>query len=358
MRIRSTSTSLLALSAVALTPLMNPSPAISETKPDAATKTAPAVSSTTPLTPSTVAATLNGKPITVGQIDTELQKPEMAAFFSQAQSDPATVNKLRATVLASIIDRELLLDAAKKSPAISQDTVQKEIDTFVQSRGGKEALSKTLASHNVTWDRFTQEINDGIRLKQFVEQDLTKNVTVSDEEAKKAFDADPEHFTQPELVHARHILIGTAPTSSAADTQAALKKIQEVKAKAAAPNADFAQLVKEYSTDETTKNRGGDLGFFQKGMMVPEFEKAAFELKTGQVSEPVKTQYGYHLIKVEERKEAAKPNFEASKEMIKASLLNQARNKMVIAKLQDLHGGAEIKYLVPELSEENSIAAM
>lgn len=154
-------------------------------------------------------------------------------------------------------------------------------------------------------------------------------LTVSDEEAKKFYDENPVLFTQPEKIHASHILVS-------GDTQ--LAKVQEeLKVKS------FDVVAKEYSQDPGSAANGGDLGEFQKGMMVPEFEKAAFELKNiGDVSAPVKTQYGWHIIRLEGRTPESKISFE----QIKARIIQELKERKNQETLQNKAKELEEKYKV------------
>jgi peptidyl-prolyl cis-trans isomerase C len=301
------------------------------------------------LTPSTVAATFNGVTITIADIDKELQRPELAAFVSQAQPSSDTITRLRAGALNSMISRELLVKAAKDSVNLSTESITKDVATFIDSQGGKEKLMPALSAHGVTWEKFTQEITDGVRLKHFVEKEVSPGLKVTDQDARVAFDAQPESFATPETVRARHILMRVPPNASPKATKAALEKATEARNKALASDADFAKIVEEYSADDTSKKSGGDLGFFRKGMMVPEFEQAAFALKPGEISQPVKTQFGFHVIKLEERRPAEPPDFEKAKESIKKGLLIQERNNALVKKIQDLKKSAKIEIALPEL---------
>lgn len=142
-------------------------------------------------------------------------------------------------------------------------------------------------------------------LIRFVEDNRSRyenslvEVSEPDEAAIQAYyDAHQEDYLQ---VHARHILIRVAPDASDEEVQAAQEKIESIKQQLDA-GADFAELAKQYSEDPSNAAQGGDLGFFGKGRMVPEFEAVAFSLEPGQISDPVKTQFGFHLIQVLERK--------------------------------------------------------
>lgn len=156
-------------------------------------------------------------------------------------------------------------------------------------------------------------------------EDATFAKRVEDE-----FKARKNQFDQAEQVKAQHILIKTTPGDVASE-QAALKKIQSLKEQAA--KSDFGSLAEKNSDDPGSKIKKGDLGFFGRGQMVPEFEKVAFELKPGQISEPVKTQFGYHLIKVNEKKEAKSANLndhknELASQLLARDLINQKKSQI------------------------------
>ncbi|HIE26909.1 TPA: hypothetical protein EYP66_06455 [Candidatus Poribacteria bacterium] len=133
---------------------------------------------------------------------------------------------------------------------------------------------------------------------------LEKSIAVSDAEIKNYYTRHKEdEFTEEEEVKASHILLKVEADSSEEDKNKVKAKALEVLAKAREPGTDFAALAKEYSEDEGSAKKGGDLGFFKRGRMVKEFETAAFSLKPGEISDLVESAYGYHIIKVEEKKE-------------------------------------------------------
>jgi len=166
-----------------------------------------------------------------------------------------------------------------------------------------------------------------------------KDVTVSDEEAKKFYDEHPDQFTQPERVHVRHVLISDDVTSADA-----IAKIQ-------------ADLKAGVSFDEVAKSRslcpsaaqGGDLGEVSKGQMVPEFEAAAFALKNpGDLSEPVKTQFGWHIIRLEGRTPSSLEPFDTVKPQLLQYLTNEKRNEAFKNVVEGLKKTYKVEMLVPE----------
>ncbi len=154
-------------------------------------------------------------------------------------------------------------------------------------------------------------------------------LTVTDEDAKKFYDENPTLFVQPEKIHARHILVSGDEN---------LAKVQEeLKTKS------FDVVAKEYSIDTGSAVNGGDLGEFPKGVMVPEFENAAFALKNpGDVSEPVKTQFGWHIIKLEGRTPESKVSFDE----VKARIIQELRERNTQEALQNKAKELEDKYKV------------
>src|SRR5699024_5471286 len=145
-----------------------------------------------------------------------------------------------------------------------------------------------------------------------IEKLVDSRISVTDEEINEYFEENKEKLGQEEQVKASHILVEDEKTAKD------LKKQLD-------DGADFAELAKEHSTDPGSAENGGELGFFGKGKMVKEFEDVAFATKVGEISEPVKSEKGYHIIKVEEKKEAKEATLEEKKEEIKDTLY---RNKV------------------------------
>lgn len=152
-------------------------------------------------------------------------------------------------------------------------------------------------------------------LAQMAMRDVLKTAEVSEEEMKEYYDANQAQYKKGATVSAKHILV------------AAEEKCNEILAAITSGEKAFEQAAQEFSTCPSGQ-RGGDLGTFGKGQMVPEFEKAAFEAEINQVVGPVQTQFGYHLIKVEAKNEAEVAAFEEVKESIKRALIQQKQNKL------------------------------
>ena len=167
-------------------------------------------------------------------------------------------------------------------------------------------------------------------LAQAAMRDLVKDIVIKDDDAQKFYDENPKLFVQPERVHARHILVSDDET---------LEKVQaELKA-----GKSFDVVAKEFSIDPGSAANGGDLGEFPKGVMVKEFEETAFALKNpGDVSEPVKTQFGWHIIKLEERIAESTTPFAQVKQQILQELREQKTQEILETKSKEL----EEKYKV------------
>ena len=182
--------------------------------------------------------------------------------------------------------------------------------------GEDEKMNETDA-FKVMMENATRDI-----LAQLAVNSVMKNVTVTEEECIAYYDANSQHFTKGATVSAKHIL--TDSEEKCGDIR---KEIEGGKA--------FEEAAQEYSTCPSG-SRGGDLGEFGKGQMVPEFEKAAFEGEIGQVIGPVKTQFGYHLIKVEKKNEASVSSFEEVKDTIRRNLMQQKQSEAYKAKVAEM----------------------
>jgi parvulin-like peptidyl-prolyl isomerase len=293
--------------------------------------------------------------------------------------------RLRTEALRGLIDRELMSQAARKSGIIVADseiaqTITKDIPVFQANgqfqkdyylrylemtrqnprdfensiRQQQEALRvrHLLDITSAMSDLETQKMADLKAYKmnvQFVHLDnnqLLKNFTVSPAEAEKAlanaeflkktqdsFDKNKAQYGQEEEVRAQHILLQVKPGASEADDKAVLAKAEDLLKKSA--STDFGKLALQNSEDPGSKAKNGDLGFFGRGRMVPDFEKVAFEAPIGKVMGPVKTQFGYHLIRVTEKKAAQEPDFAKQKIQVAQKLLAEEKMMAEMKVLED-----------------------
>ena len=242
----------------------------------------------------TVVAKVNGKNITEG--DMQLAEAEIG---SELGSLPDVTK--RRVLVEFLIENQLFADAAE---------------------GQKLAAG---ADYN---DRMQYWRRRSLRDLYF---DKTVKDSVSDAEAKKFYDtqvgAKPE-----EEVRARHILV---------DSKEQARELFEK----VAYGTDFAELAKQHSKDPGSKDQGGDLGYFSKGQMVPQFEEAAFKLKKGEVGEPFQSQFGWHIVRVDDRRQRSTPPFEAVKDRVVADMIHKKAQQIA----GDLRGKARIEYIDPEI---------
>ena len=181
-------------------------------------------------------------------------------------------------------------------------------------------------------------------ISNFVEKTIVPKVTVTEADAKKFYDENPDKFSKSESVKASHILIGVDQKASVEEKKAAREKAEKLRKELAA-GADFEALAKGNSTCPSNQ-QGGDLGYFGKGQMVPAFEKAAFALKPGEISDVVETQFGYHIIKLTEKKAAEKVEFKEARPRIEDYLKNQKVGAAVNDFLVEIRKSAKIEILL------------
>lgn len=210
-------------------------------------------------------------------------------------------------VLDMLITNKIIdLELKKQNLSITEEDIQKEIQIIAEQYGGQKNFEQMLTSYGYSLDNIKTNIEKNLQIKKLLEP----QITITEDEMKSFFEENKDSFNVDEQVKARHILVESE------------EKAKEVKDKLLA-GEDFTKMASEYSTDESNKGLGGDLGFFSRGDMVPEFEDVAFSLEIGKVSDPVKTDFGYHIIKVEEKKEAKEATYEDSKTKIKDIILEQ-----------------------------------
>ena len=272
-------------------------------------------------------------------------------------------------IIKALLDEEL----AKRKIKVTGEDVDQAVKEIIDKIGSKEQLNLVLKQNGISSSQFRNDLKEEVKMKKLALQ--LGDSSVSDAEAKKFYDENVAKFKYPEKVRASHILISANPVEIeeviTSDPKNKELKPEEIKAKVneelnarkakadklyneAKANIDgFAKLAKDNSDDTTTAVKGGDLGFFAKEEMVPEFSKAAFAQRPNTVSPVVKSQYGYHIILVTDRMEAGQEPFEKAKTEIKDYLTNQKQLKLLDDLTESLKKNAKIEFVNPEYDPKN-----
>lgn len=256
-----------------------------------------------------VMATVNGKTITTDEVNAVLMEGTQGRFSTLPKTKQ---DELQKRVVDGLIMQELVFEAAKKEGILESDMYKKEYKDIAKR------IEKQLAAK--VW-----------------QQQMLEAVKVDDKAVKAYYDAHPEEFEQKEKVHARHILVKTQ--GEAEKIIAGLKGLSGDKLQ-----AKFIDEAKAKSTGPSGP-KGGDLGFFSQGQMVPEFNDAVFNMKIGEITpKPIKTQFGYHVIYLEEKQAGKKATLNEAKPFIIQRLKQEQFQKEMDEKTKALKDAAKITY--------------
>ncbi len=213
------------------------------------------------------------------------------------------------TLETMIVDKIIEAETKKVDVNITDAEIQKEMDGIMDAYGGKEAFDQQMEQSGTTAEDLKADIVTYLKTLKLLEP----RIAVTEEEINAYFEENKDSFSKSEQLEASHILVDDEATAN------------EVKAQLD-NGKDFAELAAKYSTDASNAQSGGELGFFGKGDMVEPFEAAAFSMKINEISDPVKTEFGYHIIKVTNRQEAQEASLEASRAEIEETLKNEKLN--------------------------------
>jgi foldase protein PrsA len=260
-----------------------------------------------------VVATVNGEKITRDEL--------YEAMYTQVGQE----------AIDEIITRRLIVQEGQRlGLAVSDAEVDAEIDKIIEENfmGMKEQFLEILEQYGVS----LETVMNDTRLNLMVQKIARSQIEVTDEDARDYFEANKAVFNVPDEVDARHILV---------ETEAAALEVLELLRQ----GGDFAELAAEHSQDPGSKDDGGNLGFFKPGDMLPEFEEVAFSMAVGDISEPVETWYGFHVIEVLAIKSGRAVTFDEVKEEVHERLLDEKSYGMIQDLIVKLREDAEIDYL-------------
>ncbi|WP_168210976.1 peptidylprolyl isomerase [Persicimonas caeni] len=254
---------------------------------------------------------------------------------------PPMANMMKKRTVDRLIDEHLIdqkLEGAKVE--VEPKEVDEEFNKFKERFPNEKAFESFLTRNGITADKMKENLQKDLKLRKLLEDKY--GIEVTEKDAKDYYEKNEARFEQPEQVKARHILIKTEKGADQAALDKAKKRAEDLAKEAKKSGTDFAKLAEEKS-EGPSASRGGDLGFFTRRRMVPEFSEAAFNMKPGEISDPVKTQFGYHVIKVEEKKEAGKVPYDEAKEKIMMQLERQKFRKAMKQFLAELKKDVKIE---------------
>jgi peptidyl-prolyl cis-trans isomerase C len=287
-------------------------------------------------------AVVNGVTISKDTYDRELNFFVRRAAPGGQQIPDVQMAQMKNDVLESLIDRELLFqESKKKGVQVKSEAVSDQLQKIKQRYPNKEEFNKLLSNMGLTESDVQKQIERGMAIQELIDKEVTEKIKVSDEETKSFYDKNPQLFQQPEQVKASHILIKVKSDAPDDQKAEARKKIETVQQKVQ-KGEDFATLAKTYS-EGPSGPKGGDLGYFKRGQMVKPFEEAAFRLKPNETSEIVETQFGYHLIKVDDKKPSKKMTYAEVKDRLNEHLKKQKTDSEANAYIETLRKDAKIE---------------
>lgn len=265
-------------------------------------------------------------------------------MFGVNVSDADKVN-LRKDILEQLINAELLYQESQKLPL---GDLGKEIDDQYESikKGFKteDEFLKVLKDRGATVDDLKNDIKKGISITKYLDGNVFNDLpAVSEDEKKQEYEKNKDKLSVPESVKASHILIKVSKDAKEQAKKKLKTKIEGLRKKAAA-GEDFAKLAKENSEDTSAAN-GGDLGYFRRGEMVKPFEDAAFSLNNGQISNVIETEFGYHVLKVIDKKPARTLSYDEVKEDITNFLVSKKKREALDKVVEELKKTAKIEMI-------------
>lgn len=285
-------------------------------------------------------AKVNGEEIPAEQVR-ELALSNLPSPDVLGRIPPLQQRQLYARALDAIVADKLVSEASRVIK-LEKSEIDQEIGKIAQQAGSAEELEARLKEEGRKMADLRQAVEASMRQERWLEPQVAAKAQISEQEVADFYKEEPRASQAPEVVRASHILLVTPPESTEEEVQETLGRIQEIRRRIV-EGEPFEIMAKEHSEDPGSKDKGGDLSFFGRSQMVQEFEDAAFSLPVGDVSGPIKTQFGYHLIKVTEKKEGRTVPLEEASPSIVAYLQSAKRRQAVADIVAELREKAEIE---------------
>ncbi|MHB1844504.1 MAG: peptidylprolyl isomerase [Deltaproteobacteria bacterium] len=299
-----------------------------------------------------VAAVVDDGPILLSEID-ERAAPELKHMEEETPSPEEAAHRradMLRQALQTLIDERLLGEQLKSANiTITEQDLDDTIRDVMRSNGLSDikVFEAALEREGMTVEGYRKKLRDQLEKTKLLRMKVNAQIKITDSEVEDEYQREYGARAGDEEVRARHILVALKKGATPEEKEHALSQAKMLERRARA-GEDFGKLAHDYS-DGPSSAHGGELGWFKRGEMVPEFDAAAFSLSKGEVSDPVLTQYGYHVIQLEDRRVAPPPNLAKVKEQIRQKLAQKQMAKLTSDYLEGLRKDASIEIRLPEL---------
>jgi peptidyl-prolyl cis-trans isomerase C len=289
-----------------------------------------------------VLARVNGEEVKKGDLDRLIKNMELSANqpVPPERRDEIYRKALDQLVTYTVLSQEI----RARKVAVTDAEIDSNLKQMQTQFPNEQEFKKALDARGMTLEKLRSDARIDMSINKMMEAEVSTAPPPTDPQVREFYDKNPDKFKQEESVRASHILIKVDEKADAAAKKKARAEIDSL-LKQLNAGADFAELAKKHSQDGSAA-QGGDLNFFSKGQMVPAFDQVAFSLKPGQLSDVVTTQFGYHIIKVTERKPGSTVAFEQVSDRIKEFLTQQQKQERAQTFIAQLKQKAKIEVLV------------
>lgn len=295
-------------------------------------------------------AVVNGTPIEKGEFDGEVFLIQKTVLGLGKPLSCEQVSLIRREVLESMIRRELLYQAARKSGIKpDENAINKDINSLKQQFSGETEYKDELSRRGINEEVLRARMIRNSLVQKYVDKEFTGKVNVTDKEIQDYYQKNIDLFKQPFQMQVSQIFIQSDPKGGDSRKKELRGKAEKI-LKNLKDDQDFADLAREYS-DGPTKNKGGDLGYLRKGQLEKQFESKIFALKKGEITDVIETEYGFHIFKVTDIKPETMLAYENVKEKVKKFLVDEKIKQEADNYARKLREKTDVKILLPELNQ-------
>ena len=301
-----------------------------------------------------IAAEVNGERILMSELDRDMKMAMAANPGLAPEANKEAYTKMKNEILDYLINQELMFQEGKKAELLANDKeIEAETMKVKQNFRSQAEFEQALKQQGLTENKYQDLVKRVMTMRKVIDakvRPLAKPVT--DAEISSFYESHKQNFVDKEKVKASHILIKASSNASAQEKAEAKEKIESILKEISQDGSNFADLAKKYSQCPSA-SQGGDLGFFNRGDMVKPFEDSAFSMQIGQVSGIVETNFGYHIIRVVDKKQNRQLALDEVSGQIKEALSDEALNVALADWLKPLREKASIKVNVPQPGDAN-----